>query len=105
MRMHRVGTVTLGCVLIIFGILFILQMLLPGLSYELIFRLWPTMLIMLGAEVLLANKRSDKVEFVYDKGAVVLLIMLSLFAVFMAALDYGIQQNHIYYNYSNGFVF
>jgi len=53
------------------------------------------MLIILGIEVLVANVRSDKVEFIYDKGAVFLMIMLSLFALFMATVDYGIQNNGI----------
>jgi len=95
MRTHRVGTVTLGCILIIFGILFLLRLILPALSYEFIFQLWPSMLIMLGVEVLIANMRSEKVEFIYDKGAVFLMIMLSLFALFMAAVDYGFQNNGI----------
>ena len=95
MRTHRVGTVTLGCILIAFGILLLLHLLLPILSYEFIFRLWPSMLIILGIEVLVANVRSDKVEFIYDKGAVFLMIMLSLFALFMATVDYGIQNNRI----------
>ena len=95
MRTHRVGTVTLGCILIAFGVLLLLHLLLPVLSYEFIFRLWPSMLIILGIEVLVANVRSDKVEFIYDKGAVFLMIMLSLFALFMATVDYGIQNNGI----------
>ena len=40
-RVHRVGTVTFGVVLILFGILFLLHLFFPVLEYRFIFRLWP----------------------------------------------------------------
>jgi len=94
MKTHRVGTVTLGGILIVFGILLLLCQIFPTLNYGLILRLWPVVLIALGVEVLLANKRSSKVEFIYDKGAVVLLLLMSIFTVFMAWVDYGIRYHH-----------
>lgn len=97
MRIHRVGTFTLGIVLIIFGTLFMLNMFFPGMDYVFIFRLWPIMLISLGFEILIANMRStkSKIDFVYDKGAVLLMIILSFFSMSMAAIDFSMR----YYGY------
>jgi len=58
---------------------------------------------MLGVEVLIANMRSEKVEFIYDKGAVFLLIMMSCFTLLMALVDYGIQNSGKLS--SSGFIF
>ena len=87
-KMHRVGTMTLGSVLIIFGILFLLRIFLNGISYELIFRLWPIILILLGVEVLIANVRRKDEKIIYDKTAIVLIIVLSFFAMGMAVIDF-----------------
>ena len=72
---HRVGTITCGTVLIVTGILFLLHIIFPVISYLFIFRLWPCILILLGAEILIGNCKKD-VSFVYDTGSVVLLILL-----------------------------
>lgn len=37
MRTHRVGTITLGLCLIVFGTLFFIHMFLPTLRYEMIY--------------------------------------------------------------------
>ena len=87
---HRVGTITCGTVLIVTGILFLLHLIFPVISYLFIFRLWPCILILLGAEILIGNCKKD-VSFVYDTGSVVLLILLLLFAMAMAVVDYWIH--------------
>ncbi|MCI8635100.1 MAG: hypothetical protein HFJ05_05820 [Eubacterium sp.] len=87
---HRVGTITCGTVLIVTGILFLLHIIFPVISYLFIFRLWPCILILLGAEILIGNCKKD-VSFVYDTGSVVLLILLLLFAMAMAVVDYWIH--------------
>lgn len=86
-RIHRVGTMTFGLVLILSGILFLTHMVFPVLDYEFIFRLWPCIFIFLGIEVLLGNSRKN-VKFTYDKGAVVLLIILTFFAMCMAGAEW-----------------
>jgi hypothetical protein len=87
MKMHRVGTVTLGVVLVIFGLLFLVRMIVPSLDYVFIFKLWPIMLIALGIEVLLANIRSEQVTFIYDKGAIFLMIIICFFSMSMATME------------------
>ena len=66
-RIYRVGSLTLGCLLVVFGSLFLAHMFYPSLSYEFIYRLWPFIFILLGLEVLGSRLRSEKVQFVYDK--------------------------------------
>lgn len=99
-RIHRVGTVTFGCILVLFGVLFLTYIFVPGLHYEYIFRLWPLIFIFLGIEVLAENHRAAKadetgdgakINFVYDKTAILLTICLTFFAMVMAAMDFCIQ--------------
>lgn len=89
MRKHRVGTLTLGIMLIISGILFLLRTLIQSLSYEFIFRLWPFVFIFLGFELLYANfnHSDEKNKLIYDKTAFFLIIVLSFFAVGMAMAE------------------
>ena len=89
-NIHRVGAITCGTVLIVTGILFLLHIIFPIISYLFIFRLWPCIFILLGIEILIGNCRKD-VTFVYDTGAIILLILLLLFAMGMAFIDYWIQ--------------
>lgn len=87
---HRVGTITCGTTLIVTGILFLVHIIVPFVSYLFIFQLWPCILIMLGIEILIGNYKKD-VSFVYDTGSIVILILLLLFAMAMAVIDYWIQ--------------
>lgn len=97
-RIHRVGTVTFGCMLLLFGVLFLVHIFLPELDYETIFRCWPCIFILLGLEVLIGNRKAgemaeegQKVQFVYDKGAILLLICMTFFAMAMAVADVCIR--------------
>lgn len=83
---HRVGTVTFGCCLILFGVLFLSRLFIPAFPIDFVFRLWPCMFIILGIEVLLANAGKNA-EFVYDKTAIVLMVVLFFFAVCLAGCE------------------
>lgn len=103
-RTRRVGTVTFGSILVIFGTLFLLHIFLPALNYGIIFRCWPCILILLGIEVLVENFRAVKqtekgisVSFVYDKAAILLMICLTFFSMVLAAADFCMQ-------YGNGHI-
>ncbi|MBR1391164.1 MAG: hypothetical protein IJ567_06960 [Lachnospiraceae bacterium] len=87
---HRVGTLTLGSSLILGGILFLAHIFVPIVTYRWIFHAWPCILILLGIEILLANRRENQ-EFVYDKGAVCLMILLTFFSMVMAAADWVME--------------
>lgn len=84
---HRVGTITLGGMLVTFGILFLLRIFLADLSYEFIFKLWPIIFIFLGVEILFANIRQKVEKLIYDKTAIALIIILSFFAMGMAITE------------------
>lgn len=84
-RTHRVGSITAGVSMIAFGILFVLHIFSGIISYNIIFKLWPFMIIGLGVEMLLSNVSGRK--FIYDKAAIFLLIIITFFAIGMAGLD------------------
>lgn len=98
-RTRRVGSVTFGLTLILFGVLFLVNMLLPMLHYEVIFRLWPVVFIFLGIEILVENHRSntEKCRFVYDFPAIIMLALMLLFAMLMAAVDYAFTYQNLYW--------
>ena len=95
-RIYRVGSLTLGCLLVVFGSLFLAHMFYPSLSYEFIYRLWPFIFILLGLEVLGSRLRSEKVQFVYDNGSIFLLILLTFFSMALAFLDTAFQYHKFY---------
>lgn len=90
-KTHRVGSITLGLALVLFGSLFLLHMFFPALDYRMIFHLWPCIFILLGIEVLLGNRRAED-GFVYDKAAIALIVILALFAMIMGAVDFSMER-------------
>ncbi len=84
-RVHRVGSITAGICMIGTGIAFILHLFLNMVSYELIFKLWPLMIIGLGIELLISNFKTENI--VYDKAAIFLMIVIAFFAMTMAGAD------------------
>ena len=96
MQERKVGTVTLGTGLIVFGILFILHDFFPDLSYNLIFRFWPLVFISLGIEVLLSARREG--TMVFSITSVVLLFIILFFAMCMAGADWMMENlpGHIF---------
>lgn len=76
---HRVGTMTSGIALIVFGILFLLHMIVPTVNFLFIFRLWPIILIMLGIEILIGNFKKSSVQKLY----IAYLFHLELNTVFL----------------------
>jgi len=86
-RTHRIGTLTLGSMLITFGVLFMLRIFIAGLSYVVILKLWPIIFILLGAEILISNYKQKDENLIYDKTAFILIIILSFFAMGMAVFE------------------
>lgn len=107
-KTHRVGTITFGILLILFGALFLVHLFIPTLEYAFIFRIWPCIFIFLGLEVLMGNYKEMKwnkegeeatIKFIYDKTAIFLIIVLSLFSMVMAAIDQCIRYSELYFHY------
>jgi len=84
-RSHRVGSVTAGLTMVGYGVMFLLHLLFDLVDYQMMFSLWPVMLILLGLELLISNISTKKV--VYDKAAIFLLILMTFFAMGMAVAD------------------
>lgn len=93
-RIHRVGTLTTGFSMIVFGILFLLHPAVHAISYEVIFSMWPIILIGLGIELLLSNLGAKQI--VYDKAAMLLLVFMTFFAMAMAVADVCMQSAQQY---------
>lgn len=95
-RTHRVGTVTCGLMFIVYGILFILHIVMPQLNYRILFNLWPIALISLGVEILVSctRKNQEEKKVIYDFPAVLLIMLVVLFVIIMAALDFGLNVSH-----------
>jgi thiol:disulfide interchange protein len=90
----------MGLSLIAAGVLFAIHLFIPEiLTYYYIFRLWPLILILLGAEVLAGNLRNREEKVVYDGWAIFIMVLAMLLAGTLAGcqilLDYGIAQGHI----------
>ncbi len=93
MRTRRVGSITCGLAMVFFGILFLVHMFFPALSFRMILKLWPLILILLGGEMLVSNgKGTEGGEALrYDKGAVCLVFLMACFAAAMGILEYCME--------------
>lgn len=85
---HRVGSITFGIILILLGILLLLRLIIPALTYTVILDFWPITLIVLGLEVLIANMRSDQIAFQFDGWSVFFLFMILGFTICIGILDF-----------------
>lgn len=99
MKQRRVGTVTLGAILVLYGIVFLLHSFIEGMPYYLIFRLWPIIFVALGIEVLISSIRFKEQEFKYDFAAIIIICILIVFAMGMAGLDWMYVHHSWYVNW------
>lgn len=95
-RTHRVGAVTSGFCMVGFGVMLLLHNLLDVMDYEMILGLWPLILIGMGIELLLSNVMKSKI--VYDKAAIVLLLVMTLLVMVLAGADVCIEASKEYLN-------
>ena len=86
-RIHRIGTVTFGLILVILGVVLLLRIVFPVLDYEVIFRMWPLIFISLGLEVLISSRKPEE-QIRYDGAAIFLMVLLVFFAMGMAGMDW-----------------
>ena len=88
-RIHRVGSITTGISMVVFGLLCIMQHFVNVLDYSVILSLWPLIVIGMGVEILLSS--SSNRQFVYDKASVFLLFVMSGFAMCMAIAEWSVS--------------
>lgn len=74
----------------------LLHNLLDIMDYEMILGLWPLILIGMGIELLLSNVFKSRI--VYDKAAIVLLFVMTLFVLILAGVDVCMEMSKAYRN-------
>ncbi len=88
---RRVGTFTLGLSMICVGLFFLINIFLPTVGYTLLLKLWPFVFIFLGAEILIACFQQEEHKLIYDKTAIILVFVLTVFGMCMAFLAQMVQ--------------
>lgn len=85
LKTRRVGTITVGLSMIVFGSMFLMCSLFQTISYQMVFALWPVILIGLGTELLVFHFLKGKL--IYDKGSVFIMILMFFLSAGMAVID------------------
>lgn len=88
MQDRRIGTFTLGMCLLVFGVLFLVHLFFPVINYTMIFHVWPIIFILLGGEILYFSTTAPKKHFHYDFAAILIIFLLSCFAMGMAGVEW-----------------
>ena len=82
--------------MVFFGVLMLLHTVMDLMSYQIIFSLWPVILVGMGTEILLSN--CGKKKIIYDKAAVFLLIMMTFLTIGLACADVCMDASWEYLN-------
>ncbi|AVQ39390.1 hypothetical protein C7M56_12160 [Clostridium botulinum] len=90
---RRVGTLTAGIILVVFGVIFLLRLVTANINIYLIASLWPIILVLLGIEIIVAYIINKEEKMKYDFGAIILVIILVFFAMGMGVAEFVI--NHL----------
>ena len=90
-RSHRVGTLTLGASLIVFGVLFLINRFTSVVSSQILMMLWPLILVFLGIEIILSYIFNKNEYLKYDGAAIALIIVLTLFCLVVSGGEYLID--------------
>lgn len=93
MKTRKVGTVTLGITLISFGLLFVIHLFTDMISYGFVIKLWPFIFISLGVEILIYHFICKEETYQYDFAAIFIIIILSMFATGMAAVEFVVNHS------------
>ena len=88
---RRVGTLTAGIVLVMFGIMFLLRLVTNNINILLITSLWPLILVSVGIEIIVAYIINKEEKIQYDFGAIILVIILVFFAMGMGGAEFIIS--------------
>jgi len=88
-RVHRVGSITLGLTLILFGIIYCTRIFVSAIPIDIVMHLWPVVLVLLGFEVLLSGWIFR--EYTFDKGSFFLIFVVILFVMCLAGMDFMVE--------------
>jgi uncharacterized membrane protein HdeD (DUF308 family) len=89
---RRVGTLTLGIVLILMGMAFISHLIFPELSMRILLDFWPLVLIILGIETLASYFINKQERLRYDGWSIVIMIGLIGFSTFMGGAQFLLEE-------------
>ncbi len=87
---RRVGTLTAGIILVVFGVMFLLRLTTANINISLIVSFWPIILVLLGIEIIVAYIINKEEKMKYDFSAIILVIILVLFAMGMGIAEFAI---------------
>ena len=102
---RRVGTFTVGLMLVVFGTLFLLHTFYPAISFEFIFTCWPVILIVLGLEILSTIVWPGEEKPRYDGAAIFLVLVMACFAMGMALIQFVMENLHLIEEALNYYIF
>ncbi|WP_026888710.1 hypothetical protein [Clostridium beijerinckii] len=87
-KVRKVGTLTSGLALIVFGIMFLLRVFITNLNVLLIVSMWPLILVSVGIEIIAACIINNQERMQYDFSAIILVIILVFFAMGMGGAEF-----------------
>lgn len=89
---RRVGTLTLGIVLILMGLAFFSRLIFPEYSLRILLDFWPIVLIILGIETLVSYFINTQERLRYDGWSIVIMIGLIGFSTFMGGAQFLLEE-------------
>lgn len=87
-KRRRVGTLTGGIVLVVFGVMFLLRLVITNINIFLIASLWPLILVGVGIEIIAACIINKEEKMQYDFSAIILVMILVFFAMGMGGVEF-----------------
>ncbi len=90
---RRVGTLTAGITLVVFGLLYLGRSIFTMLDYTFIMSLWPLVLLFLGVELIVAYAVNKEEKLQYDGGAIALVIFVAAFAMIMGGAQFVMEHS------------
>jgi len=85
---RRVGTLTSGIILVMFGIMFLLKVVITNINILLIASLWPLILVSVGIEIIVTYIINKEEKMQYDFSAIILVVILAFFALGMGGAEF-----------------
>lgn len=91
MAAKRVGSVTLGLTLVVFGVMFLLSAF-KSFNYLDVIKFWPVIFISLGIEMLVHAFSKDAEKAKLDVPSCLMTCVLMLFSMCLAAAQYAMTE-------------
>ena len=103
MRHWRVGTLTMGLVLIGFGVTLLIGQIQGISTIDLIYKWWPIVLIMLGIETLVFvySTKDGETRVRFDGFSIFLIIILILFTIGGYGIKLVMDNSNFSFNHNN----